>query len=106
MNRADGAETSTAGQPDLAALKAAYEEANEAVKKAHSEYERLWPIYWAARTAYRNALAESKGEPTEEEVREQEALLETIFGPLEPIIERQDGEEVSPNSFENGPAAQ
>ena len=104
MNRAPEDETSTADQPDLAELKAAYEVANEAVKRAHSEYERLWPIYWDARAEYRNALAESKGDPTEEEVRAQEALLETIFGPLEPITEREDGEAASLNILENGSA--
>ncbi len=96
----------TIEQRNLGELKAAYETANEAVKKAHSEYERLWPIYWDARTAYRNALAEAKGEPTEEEVQAQEGLLETIFGPLAPITERENGEEASPNSIEKGPAAE
>ncbi len=91
---------------DLDQLKAAYETANEAVKRAHSEYERLWPIYWDARTAYRNALAEAKGEPTDEEVQAQGALLETIFGPLDPITERENREEASPNSIEKGPAAE
>ena len=98
MNRAPEDETSTAGQPDLAELKAAYEVANEAVKRAHSEYNRLWPIYWDARTAYRNALAELEGEPTEEEVRAQDAILETIFGPLEPITEQENGEEAISNN--------
>ncbi len=95
----------TIEQRNLGELKAAYETANEAVKKAQSEYERLWPLYWGARTAYRNALAEAKGKPTEEEVEAQEALLETIPGPLAPITERENGEEGSPSSTEKGPAA-
>ena len=104
MNRADDDEAATAGPPDLAELKAAYEVANSAIKKASAEYERLWPIYWDARAEYRNALAGAKGDPTEEEVRAQEALLETIFGPLEPITEREDGEAASLNILENGSA--
>lgn len=104
MNRADGDEASAVGQPDLAELKAAYEVANSAIKKASAEYERLRPIYWAARAAYRDALADLAGEPTEEEQQAERARLAAIFGPLEPITERQDGEEASPNSFEDGPA--
>ena len=98
MNRAPEAETSTAGQPDLAELRAAYEAANTAIKKASAEYERLRPIYWTARAAYRDALADVAGEPTEEQKQAERAHLAAVFGPLEPITERQEGEEVSPKS--------
>lgn len=104
MNRAGGAETSPVGRSDIAELKAVYEAANTAIKKASAEYERLRPIYWAARAAYRNSLADVTGEPTEEQKQAERAHLAAVFGPLEPITEREDGEEASPKSFENGPA--
>lgn len=104
MKGADDDEASTAGQPDLAELKAVYEAANTAIKKASAEYERLRPIYWAARAAYRDALADVAGESTEEQKQAERAHLAAVFGPLEPITERQNGEEANPNSFENGPA--
>lgn len=96
MNRGDDDQTSTAGPPDLAELKAAYQVANEAIKKASAEYERLRPIYWAARAAYRDALADLAGEPTEEEKQAERAHLVTIFGPLAPLAEWQDGEDADP----------
>ncbi|MHB1526543.1 MAG: hypothetical protein ACYCZN_09725 [Candidatus Dormibacteria bacterium] len=104
MNRADGAKTSTTGQPDLAELKAAYEKASSAAKRASKAYDKAQSIYWRARLAYRSAEAELAGEPTEEQKQAERAHLAAIFGPLDPLAEGQDGDEVSPSSPESGPA--
>ena len=105
MNGADDDETSPAGRPDLAELKAAYEKASSAAKRASKAYDKAQAIYWRARRAYRSAEAELAGEPTEEEKQAERALPAAVFGPLPPLAEGQDGEEVIPNRLENcGPA--
>jgi hypothetical protein len=71
---------------ELAELEATYEAANSAVKaaaeaagRAKEEYERIWAIYWSARTAYRDARRKVSGDPTEEELQAQQELLDGIF---------------------------